>query len=84
MAELYNTQAVQKVYWDRKTYAYYEDHIDALKGSRYLYIGNLSFFTTEAQIYELFSKVDSFRADPPRAYPPTTPREDGCVGSKEV
>ncbi|KAG5183452.1 hypothetical protein JKP88DRAFT_354608 [Tribonema minus] len=57
MAELYAVDPPGKIYWDRKTYASFEQHVAALKGSRTLYIGNLSFYTTEAQIAELFSKA---------------------------
>eukprot|EP00611_Tribonema_gayanum_P022289 TRINITY_DN4448_c0_g1_i1.p1 TRINITY_DN4448_c0_g1~~TRINITY_DN4448_c0_g1_i1.p1 ORF type:complete len:167 (+),score=43.51 TRINITY_DN4448_c0_g1_i1:198-698(+) len=57
MAELYAVDPPGKIYWDRKTYASFEQHVAALKGSRTLYIGNLSFYTTEAQIAELFSKT---------------------------
>jgi nuclear cap-binding protein subunit 2 len=57
MAELFALEAPGKIYWDRKSFATFEDHVTALRGSKYLYIGNLSFYTTEAQIIELFSKV---------------------------
>jgi RNA recognition motif-containing protein len=33
---------------------------DALKDATTLYVGNLSFYTTEEQIHELFSKYDLF------------------------
>jgi nuclear cap-binding protein subunit 2 len=57
MAELFALEDPGKIYWDRKSFATFEDHVNALRGSKYLYIGNLSFYTTEAQIIELFSKV---------------------------
>jgi nuclear cap-binding protein subunit 2 len=58
MAELYYTEDTpQRVYWDRKFFVSFEDQVEALNGSSTLYVGNLSFYTTENQIYELFSKV---------------------------
>eukprot|EP01119_Soliformovum_irregulare_P023840 TRINITY_DN8417_c0_g1_i1.p1 TRINITY_DN8417_c0_g1~~TRINITY_DN8417_c0_g1_i1.p1 ORF type:complete len:190 (+),score=42.96 TRINITY_DN8417_c0_g1_i1:168-737(+) len=55
MAFLYNDTAVHSAYRDHKT-QYEIDVEDALQTSCTLYIGNLSFYTTEEQIYELFSK----------------------------
>jgi nuclear cap-binding protein subunit 2 len=45
------------IYWDRKYFATLADQIEALDSATTLYVGNLSFFTTEAQMYELFSTV---------------------------
>lgn len=36
-----------------------EDPTDNLKNATTLYVGNLSFYTTEEQIHELFSKSDT-------------------------
>ncbi|KZS99255.1 RNA-binding domain-containing protein [Sistotremastrum niveocremeum HHB9708] len=36
-----------------------QEHEDALSRSSTLYVGNLSFYTTEEQIYELFSKCST-------------------------
>jgi nuclear cap-binding protein subunit 2 len=36
-----------------------QTQLDLLKKSATLYVGNLSFYTTEEQIYELFSKCTS-------------------------
>jgi nuclear cap-binding protein subunit 2 len=47
----------QRIYWDRKYYTSFEEQVDALHGSSTLYVGNLSFYTTELQIYETFSRV---------------------------
>ncbi|OQR94716.1 leishmanolysin-like peptidase [Achlya hypogyna] len=52
----------KKEYWDRQTYASLEEQQDAMKQSSTLYVGNLSFFTSETQIYELFSVVGPVRA----------------------
>ncbi|GAB9467259.1 hypothetical protein Gpo141_00004612 [Globisporangium polare] len=51
------TRTQQRNYWDRKTFSSYEEQQRAMARSTTLYIGNLSFFTTEVQIYELFSRV---------------------------
>lgn len=58
MAELYCSEDTpQRVYWDRKFYSSFLEQVAALNGSSTLYVGNLSFFTTELQIYEVFSRV---------------------------
>ena len=41
---------------DRETQAKQEE--DPLKDATTIYVGNLSFYTTEEQIHELFSKYD--------------------------
>jgi len=58
MAELYHVdEAPQHICWDRKYYNTFEENLVALKGSKTVYVGNLSFFTTELQIEEIFSTV---------------------------
>lgn len=58
MAELYHTETTdQYICWDRKYYNNFEDQLRALQGTRTIYVGNLSFFTTETQIREIFSVV---------------------------
>ncbi|KAG2766874.1 hypothetical protein PC129_g15412 [Phytophthora cactorum] len=47
----------QRQYWDRKTFSSFAEQQRAMERSGTLYVGNLSFFTSEAQIYELFSRV---------------------------
>ncbi|KAL4176311.1 hypothetical protein KRP22_001263 [Phytophthora ramorum] len=47
----------QRQYWDRKTFSSFAEQQRAMARSSTLYVGNLSFFTSEAQIYELFSRV---------------------------
>ena len=47
----------QKIYVDRQFFASYEDQVQALTDSKTVYIGNLSFYTTEAQIVELCSRT---------------------------
>lgn len=58
MSELYHVDDTpQHICWDRKYYNNFQDQLKALKKSRTVYVGNLSFFTTEAQILETFSVV---------------------------
>ena len=58
-AALWHDEAsnTQKIYVDRQFFASYEDQVQALTDSRTVYIGNLSFYTTEAQIVELCSRT---------------------------
>ncbi|KAF1323688.1 Elicitin-like protein, partial [Globisporangium splendens] len=55
------TRTQQRNYWDRKTFSSYDEQQRAMARSTTLYIGNLSFFTTEVQIYELFSRVGNVK-----------------------
>ena len=58
MAELFfKEETPQHVCWDRKYYSTFEDQLKVLKTSKTVYVGNLSFFTTEQQIHEAFSVV---------------------------
>ena len=58
MADLFHTEDVpQMVCWDRKNYFSFEDQVHVLKDSKTVYVGNLSFFTTEVQLNETFSIV---------------------------
>jgi len=57
MAELFHNETPQKIYWDRRHFNTFDEYTEALKGTKTVYVGNLSFFTTETQIKELFSKV---------------------------
>jgi nuclear cap-binding protein subunit 2 len=52
----------KKEYWDRQTFKSLEEQQEAMKQSSTLYVGNLSFFTSETQIYELFSVVGPVKA----------------------
>jgi len=56
MAHLYQELAPSTQYVDKKSGFTKEKWLEAIKTSRTLYVGNLSFFTTEEQIHELFSK----------------------------
>ena len=59
MAEIYHDEKTvrQKIYVDRKHFSDYNEQVAALRGSRWLYVGNLSFHTTDMQVRELFSRV---------------------------
>lgn len=59
MSELFDSEgdSPSRIYWDRKQFANFDDQLQALKGSKLLYIGNLSFFTTELQIQHAFSQI---------------------------
>ena len=58
MAELYHTEETpQLVCWDRNYYSTFDEQLDALRKTRTVYVGNLSFFTTESQIRETFNVV---------------------------
>ncbi|KAJ3090401.1 nuclear cap binding complex subunit [Physocladia obscura] len=53
---LFPSLAAPSSYFDRKYKGTRQDFFNAQATSATLYIGNLSFFTTEEQIYELFTK----------------------------
>eukprot|EP01031_Cornospumella_fuschlensis_P016992 gene16992-20776_t len=58
MAELYHTEETpQLICWDRRNYQNFDDQLAALKKSRTVYVGNLSFYSSEQQIYETFNAV---------------------------
>eukprot|EP00727_Mastigamoeba_balamuthi_P001122 m51a1_g11006 putative nuclear cap-binding protein subunit 2-like (232) ;mRNA; r:364734-365645 len=54
MSHLYTGPA--STYFDRREYDSLESYRTALRSSRTLYVGNLSFFTTEDQVWELFRR----------------------------
>ena len=58
MSELYHVEETPPfICWDRKTYVSFEDQLRAMYKSKTLYVGNLSFFTTELQIEHVFNSV---------------------------
>jgi len=62
MAELFHDAEEAKkhnkrIYVDRKYFRGLQDQMAALRGSTWVYIGNLSFKTSEVQIQSLFSRV---------------------------
>jgi len=56
MAHLYKPAGPPCTYWDRQAGSR-ELWLEKLRTSRTVYVGNLSFYTTEDQVYELFRKV---------------------------
>ena len=44
-------------YYDKKNYNTQEEYNKALKISTTVYVGNLSFFTTQDSLWELFSRA---------------------------
>lgn len=62
MAELYQDEGPKKkIYWDKQTYKSLDEQLEAMKVATTLYVGNLSFYTSECQIHELFSTVGQIR-----------------------
>ena len=57
MAHLYRDLSVKSLYTDRKYDGGQRRWQEAIEESTPLYIGNLSFYTTEEQLYALFGKV---------------------------
>lgn len=57
MTSMFDFGPTERAYWDRKNWASLESYKEALKVSTTLYIGNLSFYTQESQIYALFDQV---------------------------
>ena len=61
MARLFLDQEPLTQYKDRKFQGSLDDYLECLRTSTTLYVGNVSFFTTEEQIWEIFSKVGVVR-----------------------
>ena len=57
MAHLFVDLNPSTHYWDKKSGLTRDEWGERLRQSRTLYIGNLSFYTTEDQIYSLFAKA---------------------------
>ena len=57
MTEMFDFGWSERPYWDRKNWSSLESYKEALKTSSTLYVGNLSFYTQESQIYALFDQV---------------------------
>ncbi|CAN0086433.1 unnamed protein product [Ascophyllum nodosum] len=57
MTELFDFGNTERTYWDRKNWATLDSYKHALRTSTTLYVGNLSFYTQEAQIYAVFDQV---------------------------
>ncbi|TPX62888.1 hypothetical protein PhCBS80983_g00161 [Powellomyces hirtus] len=61
MTDLVPTLGAASVYRDRTSQTSSEEYTKQLDKSATLYVGNLSFFTTEEQIYELFAKCGEIK-----------------------
>ncbi|KAL9259265.1 Nuclear cap-binding protein subunit 2-like protein [Drosera capensis] len=61
MASLFKDPNKLSAYRDRRFQGSQEDFEHALKTSATVYIGNMSFYTTEEQVYELFSRVGEIK-----------------------
>ncbi|KNA19603.1 hypothetical protein SOVF_060000 [Spinacia oleracea] len=61
MASLFKDLNKLSAYRDRRFPGSQEEFEDALKNSTTVYIGNMSFYTTEEQVYELFSRVGEIK-----------------------
>eukprot|EP00250_Pteridium_aquilinum_P005017 c15181_g1_i1 orf=91-795(+) len=61
MASLFASSQVLSPYRDRRFPGTQDEFEDALKTSSTVYIGNLSFYTTEEQIYDLFSRCGEIK-----------------------
>ena len=62
MARLFLDQEPLTQYKDRQFRGSMEEYLESLRTSTTLYIGNVSFYTTEEQIWELFVKAGPVRA----------------------
>ncbi|KAE8686517.1 Nuclear cap-binding protein subunit 2 [Hibiscus syriacus] len=58
MASLFKDPAKLSAYRDRRFNGTQEEFEQALLNSNTVYIGNMSFYTTEEQVYELFSRAE--------------------------
>ena len=56
MAELYEQLKPKSKYYDRSSYASQEEYDKKLLDTCTVYVGNLSFYTSQDSIYELFSR----------------------------
>lgn len=61
MASLFKDQSKLSAYRDRRFPGTQEEFEQALQNSTTVYIGNMSFYTTEEQVYELFSRAGEIK-----------------------
>ena len=53
----HNNDEILTVYWDRSNFATIEDQLAAVGDSNTVYIGNLTFYTTEMKLTNIFKSV---------------------------
>ncbi|THU55704.1 hypothetical protein C4D60_Mb11t09370 [Musa balbisiana] len=61
MASLFKDLAKLSAYRDRRFPGNQEEYERALQFSTTVYVGNMSFYTTEEQMYELFSRAGEIK-----------------------
>lgn len=61
MASLFKDLAKISAYRDKRFPGTQEEFEDALLRSITVYVGNMSFYTTEEQVYELFSRAGEIK-----------------------
>jgi nuclear cap-binding protein subunit 2 len=61
MAHLFVDLNPSTHYWDKRSGLSRDEWFERLRNSTTLYVGNLSFYTSEDQIYELFSRVGEIK-----------------------
>ncbi|KAL8429813.1 hypothetical protein ACSSS7_006311 [Eimeria intestinalis] len=59
MAELYAGLEELPTYYDKRTCSSLEDWNEAVRNSRVVYVGNLNYFTTEEELYEVSAETSS-------------------------
>lgn len=57
MAELYADLEEVPTYYDKRTCSSLEDWNEAVRNSRVVYVGNLNYFTTEEELYEVSETI---------------------------
>ena len=67
MARLFLDQEPLTQYKDRAFKGSMDDYLDRLRSSATLYVGNVSFFTSEEQIWSLFAKCGVVKRETPPA-----------------
>lgn len=61
MASLFKDPSKLSAYRDRRFHGNQEEYDHALQTSTTVYIGNMSFYTTEEQVYELYSRAGEIK-----------------------
>ncbi|XP_042429607.1 nuclear cap-binding protein subunit 2-like [Zingiber officinale] len=61
MASLFKDLAKLSAYRDRRFHGNQEEYERALQASTTVYVGNMSFYSTEEQVYELFSRAGEIK-----------------------